>query len=202
MEKLIKPAEPTIPFDAENQAGRKSTTFSGQRQISPRIKWHSVQVFVISKIDLTNAYGTIPHKLVETTLNTYHVPEQFQKLLRCFFEKFNMHFTCRNFPTNWQRLEGPIRAFMVNLTITAKSVPEERWILEDLVELTDWTRMEFKPAKSRSLVLRRGRVQDRFHCKIREDIIPTVQEKPVKSLGKWYMADLNDKECEGDAHSS
>ncbi|KAK0156549.1 Integrin beta-5 [Merluccius polli] len=58
----------------------------------------------------------------------------------------------------------------------------------------DWARMEFKPAKSRSLVLRRGCVQDRFCFKIKEDIIPTVQEKPVKSLGKWYRADINDKE--------
>ncbi|KAK0140505.1 hypothetical protein N1851_022523 [Merluccius polli] len=88
---------------------------------------------------------------------------------------------------------------MNDLTITVKSVPEGRWILEDLVEFTDWARMEFKPAKSRSLVLRRGRVQDQFRFKIREDNIPTVQEKPVKSLGKWY---INDKECEGDACSS
>ncbi|KAK0138093.1 hypothetical protein N1851_025635 [Merluccius polli] len=83
---------------------------------------------------------------------------------------------------------------MDNLTITAKSVPEGRWILEDLVKLIDWARMDFKPAKSRSLVLRRGCVQDQFRFKIREDIILTVQEKPVKILGKWYMADLNDKE--------
>ncbi|KAK0143400.1 hypothetical protein N1851_018471 [Merluccius polli] len=88
----------------------------------------------------------------------------------------------------------PIRAFMDDLTITAKSVLEGRWILEYLVELTDWARMEFKPGKSRSLVLRRGRVQDWFCFKIREDIIPMVQEKLVKSLGKWYRADLNDKE--------
>ncbi|KAK0141179.1 hypothetical protein N1851_021821 [Merluccius polli] len=87
--------------------------------------------------------------------------------------------------------QAHIRAFMDDLTITAKSVPEGRWILEDLVELTDWARMEFKPAKSRSLVLRSGRVQDRFFFKIREDIIPTVQEK---SLRKWYKADLNDKQ--------
>ncbi|KAK0136923.1 hypothetical protein N1851_026893 [Merluccius polli] len=62
--------------------------------------------------------------------------------------------------------------------------------------------MEFKPAKSRNLLLRRGRVQDRFCFKIREDSIPTVQEKLVKSLGKWYRVDLNDKECEEDAYSS
>ncbi|KAK0154156.1 hypothetical protein N1851_003780 [Merluccius polli] len=47
--------------------------------------------------------------------------------------------------------------------------------------------MEFKPAKSRSLVLRRGRFQDRFRFKIREDIIPTVQEKPVKQSVKEML---------------
>ncbi|KAJ7995783.1 hypothetical protein DPEC_G00248170 [Dallia pectoralis] len=83
----------------------------------------------------------------------------------------------------------PVRAFMDDLTITARSVPEGRWILEGL---TTAARMEFKPAKSRSLVLKRGRVQDRFRFKIGEDTIPTVTEKPVKSLGKWYRADLTD----------
>ncbi|KAJ7998422.1 hypothetical protein DPEC_G00204770 [Dallia pectoralis] len=53
--------------------------------------------------------------------------------------------------------------------------------------------MEFKPAKSRSLVLKQGRVQDRFRFKIGEDSLPTVTEKPVKSLGKCYRADLTDK---------
>ncbi len=45
----------------------------------------------------------------------------------------------------------PVRAFMDDLTITA--VPEGRWILEDMVELTTAARMEFKPSQSRSLVL-------------------------------------------------
>ncbi|XP_056314571.1 uncharacterized protein LOC130229674 [Danio aesculapii] len=185
-------------------------------------------------LDLTNAYGTIPHKLVDLTLETYHVPERFRKLLQCYYGKFHIRFTCRDFTTEWQRLEVgivtgctisvilfsaainllvksaeklrrgailangkqqvPIRAFMDDLTIMAKSVPEGRWILEDLVELTDWARMEFKPEKSRSLVLRRGCIQDRFRFRIKGTTIPTVREKPVKSLGKWYRADLNDKE--------
>ncbi|KAK0139991.1 hypothetical protein N1851_023098 [Merluccius polli] len=151
-------------------------------------------------LDLTNAYGTIPHKLVERTLKTYH------KLLQCYFDKLNMCFTCGNFTTDWQVgivtgctisvilfsvatnlavlasiQQVPIRAFMDDLTITAKSVPEGRWILEDLVKLTDWARMEFKPAKSRSLILRRGRIRE------------GIQEKLAKSLGKWYRADINDK---------
>lgn len=73
----------------------------------------------------------------------------------------------------------PIRAFMDDLAITAKSVPERRWILEDLIKLTNWARMEFKLAKSRSLVLKKGRVQDRFCFKIGENIIPTVREKEL-----------------------
>lgn len=52
--------------------------------------------------------------------------------------------------------------------------------------------MEFKPSKSRRLVLNRVRVLDRFRFKIGEDVIP-VTEKPVKSLGKWYRDKLNDK---------
>lgn len=65
--------------------------------------------------------------------------------------------------------------------------------MEDLVELTTAARLEFKPSKSRSLVLKWGRVQDRFSFKIGGDTIPTVTEKPVKSLGRLYRADLNDK---------
>lgn len=53
--------------------------------------------------------------------------------------------------------------------------------------------MEFKSAKSRSLVLKWGRVQNCFQFKIGEDTIPTGSTKPVKSLGKWYRADLIDK---------
>ncbi|KAL1261209.1 hypothetical protein QQF64_009036 [Cirrhinus molitorella] len=44
-------------------------------------------------LDLTNAYGRIPHKLVDLTLKTYHVPERFQKLLQHYYNNFNMHFT-------------------------------------------------------------------------------------------------------------
>lgn len=151
-------------------------------------------------LDLTNAYGTIPHNLVETTLKTYHVLVRFQKLLQCHFDNFKMRFIARDFTTTWQRLEvdnvtgcisitlfsavmkllvksaemlrrgvvlasdiqqAPIRAFMDDLMITEKSVPEGRWIPEDLVELTNWARMVFKPTKSRSLELKKGHVLER-----------------------------------------
>ncbi|KAK0136941.1 hypothetical protein N1851_026874 [Merluccius polli] len=157
----------------------------------------------------------IPHKIGETTLKTYHVPERFQKLLH------SMRFTCGNFTTDWQRLEVvivtgctifvilfsaamnllvisaeklrlgavlasgiqqvPIRAFMDDLTITAKSSSSPNKDGVQTCKIQKPGTEEWACPGSVSL-------------KIREDIIPTVQEKLVKSLGKWYRADLNDKE--------
>lgn len=56
--------------------------------------------------------------------------------------------------------------------------------MEDLVEITKAARMKFKPPKFRILVLRRGRVRDRFHFKIGEDVVPTVWAGGVDLKGR------------------
>lgn len=43
-------------------------------------------------------------------------------------------------------------------------------------------------AKSRSMVLRKGKLEDKF----RFYIIPTITEKPVESLGKVFDSSLRD----------
>ncbi|XP_025760230.1 uncharacterized protein LOC112844845 [Oreochromis niloticus] len=51
--------------------------------------------------------------------------------------------------------------------------------------------MEFKPSKSCSISIIRGKLTaEQFY--ISREPIPTVLEKPIKSLGQWYNADLND----------
>lgn len=50
--------------------------------------------------------------------------------------------------------QDPVKAFVDDLTITAKSFPEGCWILENLCKIIAGARMEFKPSQSRSLVLR------------------------------------------------
>ncbi|RXN21510.1 hypothetical protein ROHU_024089 [Labeo rohita] len=42
--------------------------------------------------------------------------------------------------------------------------------------------------------IQQGHIQDQFRFRIKDNIIPKIQERPVKSLGKWYRADLNDKQ--------
>ncbi len=88
--------------------------------------------------------------------------------------------------------QPPIRAFMDDLTVTRESVPGCRWILKGLEKLMEWARMRFKPAKSRSMVLRRGKVDDKSRFSVTGATIPTVTEKPVKSLGKVFDSTLRD----------
>ena len=56
-----------------------------------------------------------------------------------------------------------------------------------------WARMKFKPVKSWSLVLKRGKGTDPFRFKIKRKVIATVSEKPIKSLGKVFASTLSDK---------
>lgn len=85
-----------------------------------------------------------------------------------------------------------VRAFMDDLTVTTTSVPGRRWLLQGLERLITWERVSFKPAKSRSLVLRKGRVTNQFSFSVGGTQIPSPTEKPVKSLGKTFISILKD----------
>ncbi|KAK1892351.1 Glutamyl-tRNA reductase [Dissostichus eleginoides] len=50
--------------------------------------------------------------------------------------------------------------------------------------------MRFKPAKSRSMVLRKGKVEEKFWFNIEDTVIPTISEKPV--LDKVFDSSLRD----------
>ena len=81
---------------------------------------------------------------------------------------------------------------MDDMTVTARSIPEACWMLQDLEEVISWARMKFKAKKSRSLVLQKGKVKD-INFLIGGERIPTVSEKPVKSLGKWFTDSLTNR---------
>ena len=56
-------------------------------------------------MDLANAFGSIPHRLIEITLRTYHVPESFIELIMNYYDNFKIRFSLNNFTTAWQDLE-------------------------------------------------------------------------------------------------
>lgn len=86
----------------------------------------------------------------------------------------------------------PIQTFMDDLTVTTASVPGCRWILQGLEKLICWTGMSFKPTKSSSMVLKRGKVVDKFHFFVDGVVRPSITEKPVTSLGKVFNCSLRD----------
>ncbi|XP_048863711.1 uncharacterized protein LOC125738598 [Brienomyrus brachyistius] len=183
-------------------------------------------------LDLANAYGSIPHKLVETTLDHHYIPDKIKDLILNYYGNFRLRVTSGSITSNWYRLEKgiitgctisvilfalamnmlvkaaemecrgplsksgirqpPIRAFMDDLTVTTTSVPGCRWILQGLEKLICWARMSFKPIKSRSMVLKRGKVVDKFRFCVDGVTIPTITEKPVVSLGKVFDCSLRD----------
>ncbi|XDV27663.1 hypothetical protein PO909_031163 [Leuciscus waleckii] len=169
-------------------------------------------------LDLANAYGSIPHKLVETALVRHHVPVKIRNLIMDYYNNFSARVSSGQVTSSWHQLEKgiitgctisvslfslamnmivksaevecrgpksrsgthqpPIRAFMDDLTVMTTSVPGCRWLLQGLERLTSWARMSFKPGKSRSLVLKKGKVSDRFHFALGKTMIPSVDYIP------------------------
>ncbi|KAL9976249.1 hypothetical protein ACROYT_G013521 [Oculina patagonica] len=172
-----------------------------------------------------NAYGSVPHGLIEMAMENFWFPEPVKAMLMQYYNKFRMRFTTDGFTTNWQRLEvgiaagctisvilfvlvmemilkstkadiallrTPLRAFMDDITVLAKSTNAANQILERLDELITWSRMKFKAKKARSCSFVKGK-QKEIRFSVAGDTIPTVREQPVKSLGRWYKGTLTDR---------
>ena len=201
--------------------------------------WEAIQKAKTNKkdldviwLDLANAYGSVPHQMVQLSLQMYHIPEEISKMLENYFDGFLMRFTTKEYTTNWNRLEvgiamgcsvspiifilamqlllkateckadmvelgggcqmPPVKAFMDDTTILSSKESSTRKLLSLMDELITWCRMKFKPPKSRSLSLRKGKLDQNINFEIGGQRIPTVSEKPVKSLGRWYDESLKD----------
>ena len=91
----------------------------------------------------------------------------------------------------------PLKAFMDDTTVIVNKVETGRDVLARLDSLITWSRMKFKPSKSRSLSLRKGKVDESVRFQIGGQDIPKVSEEPVKSLGRWYDCSLKDTKQNG-----
>ncbi|XP_052237971.1 uncharacterized protein LOC127849292 [Dreissena polymorpha] len=89
------------------------------------------------------------------------------------------------------------RGFMDDMTVTTETHIQAIWILTALDETATWARMRFKPGKSRSLVVsRKGKVTSQFKLCIQGEEIPSLEDKPIKCLGKWFDSSLRDTHCQ------
>lgn len=86
--------------------------------------------------------------------------------------------------------QPPINAYMDDLIITTSLVTGSRWILYRLEKLIPWARMNFKPAKSRSYVMKKGKVADNFRFSISGTNITMLTERPDEKPGKFFNSSL------------
>lgn len=78
-------------------------------------------------LDLANAYGSIPHDLINAALEHYHNPHNISGMITNYFGRFKLRFMSAKFTTKWQTPEKgilmsctPILFIMgMNLLITA-----------------------------------------------------------------------------------
>ena len=183
-------------------------------------------------LDLANAYGSVPHQLISTSLEFFHIPQKIRSLLGNYYDSFVMRFSVSEYTTSWQPLEmgipmgcsispllfvlamemvlrgaedagegialapnqviPPMRAYMDDVTILSEDSKNTKAVLDRLQDLIGWARMKFKAKKSRSLTLSGGNLKDDTF-ELAGEVIPTIRECPVKSLGRWYSSPITDQ---------
>ena len=87
---------------------------------------------------------------------------------------------------------------MDDLAVTTKSQFQARWILSSLEDTVTWARMEFKPKKSRCMVIRKGRISNNFTLRVQAENIPPISNNLIECLGKWYDENLGDSSIRKD----
>ena len=87
---------------------------------------------------------------------------------------------------------APLKAFMNDTAIICSKKDETRRMLKRLDVLIAWRRMKFKPKKSCSLSLRKGKIDVTTIFTVANQQVPTAIQEPVKSLGRWYFSSMKD----------
>ncbi|KAK0135439.1 Retrovirus-related Pol polyprotein from type-1 retrotransposable element R2 [Merluccius polli] len=83
-------------------------------------------------LDFANAYGSIPHNLIQVAMDHYHIPRHIQGMITKYLGDIKLRFQSAMFTTKWQPVEkgivtgctiSPILFAMgMNLIITAASI--------------------------------------------------------------------------------
>ena len=85
------------------------------------------------------------------------------------------------------------RLFMDDLATTTETVPQTKYLLNEIAEKLNWAGLLAKPEKCRSLVIVKGEISKRT-LELDGKPITSITEKPVKYLGKVYNMRMTEKE--------
>ncbi len=72
-----------------------------------KAKWEKTDLHVIW-LDLTKAYGSVPHQLISYAMEFFHMPSCVKNIVAHYFSDLQMCFSLQDFTTGWQQLEVSI----------------------------------------------------------------------------------------------
>ena len=75
------------------------------------------------------------------------------------------------------------------MTVTTETHIQARWILRGLDETVTWARMTFKPKRSRGVVIKNGKVTDKFKLCIKGEEIHSLTNNAIKWINGSTILD-------------
>jgi hypothetical protein len=89
--------------------------------------------FTVVWLDLANAYGSIPHKVIEFALGHYHIPEKVKGIIKSYYSNLRFMFSSQYFTTEWINVKRGIVTgctisvilFVVDMNINLKAAEQE-----------------------------------------------------------------------------
>ena len=80
-------------------------------------------------LNLANAYGSVPHKMLDEALKRHLVPGKISKLILDYYDNFQIRISSRIITSDWHRLERGIitgcTLFTLSMNMIAKSAEIE-----------------------------------------------------------------------------
>lgn len=74
-------------------------------------------------LDLANAYGSIPHTVVELALHLHHIPSKIKDLILYYYNNFRMRVTFGSEASDWHRIgKGIITGCTISVILFALSI--------------------------------------------------------------------------------
>ena len=95
---------------------------------------------VVTWLDIANAYGSMPHELVDRSLEATHVPEKIREWVKEYYSGVFLRFSTKQFTTAWMQLEkGIVTGCTLSVILFALSMT---WLLRTAKEETKGPQME------------------------------------------------------------
>ena len=89
---------------------------------------------VITWLDIANAYGSIPHDVIQRALVEAHIPEDTRHLIESYYSDVKIRFSTKNYTTEWQRVEkGIITGCTLSVILFALTMS---WLVESAKHTT------------------------------------------------------------------